>query len=231
MLSWGRLSRWLSANILAARFNLDDDAVSVTLVESPTVPTVGVGEGTWPSMRKTLKDIGIDEADFLRQCDASMKQGTWFKDWVTVGDRPYYHPFSLPEGFDAINLADHWLNGEAGDVPFAQAVTPQYAVCELGRAPKQIGVPNYAFTLNYGYHLDAGKFAELLTHHAVSSLGVRHIEADVTAINSDEDGYITSLTTQQAGVIEGDLFIDARVLKACCSEHSSPAEVSTAVSL
>ena len=209
----GGSAGWLSANILAARFNLDGDGVSVTLVESPNVPTVGVGEGTWPSMRKTLKDIGIDEADFLRQCDASMKQGTWFKDWVTVDDRPYYHPFSLPEGFDAINLAEHWLNGEAGDVPFAQAVTPQYAVCELGRAPKQIGVPNYAFTLNYGYHLDAGKFAELLTQHAVSRWGVRHIEADVTAINSDEDGYITSLTTQQAGVIEGDLFIDCTGFK------------------
>ena len=152
----GGSAGWLTANILAARFQTGNSGIAITLVESPNVPTVGVGEGTWPSMRTTLKNIGIDEADFIRQCDASMKQGTWFKDWLNLGDEPYYHPFSLPEGFDTVNLAEYWLNGEAGNLSFAQAVTPQYSVCELGRAPKQIGVPGYAYTVNYGYHLDAG---------------------------------------------------------------------------
>jgi len=209
----GGSAGWLTANILAARFHTDDRGVSITLVESPNVPTVGVGVGTWPSMRTTLKNIGISEADFIRHCDASMKQGTWFKDWINLEDQPYYHPFSLPEGFDTVNLAEHWLNGEAGDLPFAQAVTPQYAVCELGRAPKQIGVPSYAYTVNYGYHLDAGKFAALLTDNAVSELGVTHIEADVIAVNCDDEGYITSVTTEQAGDISGDIFIDCTGFK------------------
>jgi hypothetical protein len=39
------------------------------------VPSVGVGEGTWPSMRTTLKNIGISESEFIRECDASLKQG------------------------------------------------------------------------------------------------------------------------------------------------------------
>ena len=209
----GGSAGWLTANILAARFQAGNSGLCITLVESPNVPTVGVGEGTWPSMRTTLKNIGIDEADFIRQCDASMKQGTWFKDWINLGDEPYYHPFSLPEGFDTVNLAEHWLNGEAGELSFAQAVTPQYAVCELGRAPKQIGVPGYAYTVNYGYHLDAGKFAALLTENAVSRLGVTHIEADVTAVLCDDHGYISAIKTEHAGDIEGDLFIDCTGFK------------------
>ena len=209
----GGSAGWLTANILAARFQTGNSGIGITLVESPNVPTVGVGEGTWPSMRTTLKNIGIDEADFIRQCDASMKQGTWFKDWLNIGDEPYYHPFSLPEGFDTVNLAEYWLNGEAGNLSFAQAVTPQYSVCELGRAPKQIGVPGYAYTVNYGYHLDAGKFAALLTENAVSRLGVTHIEADVTAVHCDDDGYISAVKTEQAGDIEGDLFIDCTGFK------------------
>ena len=209
----GGSAGWLTANILAARFKTGNSGIEITLVESPNVPTVGVGEGTWPSMRTTLKNIGIDEADFIRQCGASMKQGTWFKDWIHPGDEPYYHPFSLPEGFDTVNLAEHWLNGEAGDLSFAQAVTPQYAVCELGRAPKQIGVPGYAYTVNYGYHLDAGKFAALLTENAVSKLGVTHIEADVTAIHCDDHGYISAIKTEQAGDIAGDMFIDCTGFK------------------
>ena len=205
----GGTAGWLTANIIAARFCPEKGrGLHVTLVESPNVPTVGVGEGTWPSMRTTLKDIGIAEADFIRSCDASLKQGTWFKDWVTTGDTPYYHPFSLPEGFDSVNLAEHWLAGAAGNVPFAEAVTPQYAVCELGRAPKQIGIPNYAYTVNYGYHLDAGKFAALLTKNATEKLGVKHLHADVVSVNTDENGYITGVVTEQVGEICGDLFID-----------------------
>ena len=152
-------------------------------------------------MRTTLKDIGIAEADFIRSCDASLKQGTWFKDWITPGDTPYYHPFSLPEGFDSVNLAEHWLAGAAGNVPFAEALTPQYAVCELGKAPKQIGIPNYAYTVNYGYHLDAGKFAALLTKNATEKLGVKHLHADVVSVNTDENGYITGVVTEQVGEI------------------------------
>ena len=205
----GGTAGWLTANIIAARFRPEQGlGVRVTLVESPNVPTIGVGEGTWPSMRTTLKDIGISEADFIRSCDASFKQGTWFKDWISKGDQPYYHPFSLPEGFDTVNLAEHWLAGAAGEIPFAEAVTPQHAVCELGKAPKQIGIPNYAYTVNYGYHLDAGKFASLLTQNATEKLGVTHVSADVVSVTNDHEGYITSVMTEQAGEIYGDLFID-----------------------
>lgn len=205
----GGTAGWLTANIIAARFRAHHDrGVKVTLVESPNVPTIGVGEGTWPSMRTTLDAIGITEADFIRSCDASLKQGTWFKDWKTIGDTPYYHPFSLPEGFELVNLAEHWLAGTAGKIPFAEAVTPQYAVCEAGRAPKQIGIPNYAYTVNYGYHLDAGKFAALLTTNATEKLDVRHIQANVTSVIADEEGYLTAVVTDQAGEIAGDLFVD-----------------------
>ena len=195
----GGSAGWLVASILAARFKPSDLGIRVTLVESPNVPSVGVGEGTWPSMRTTLKNIGISESEFIRECDASLKQGTWFKDWVDVGDTPYYHPFSLPEGFDSVNLAEHWLAGAAGDISFAEAVTPQFSVCENGRAPKQIGIPNYAYTVNYGYHLDAGKFAGLLTRNATQQLDVKHIAADVTGVLADDEGYITAVQTAQRG--------------------------------
>ena len=108
-----------------------------------------------------------------------MKQGTWFKDWLNLGDEPYYHPFSLPEGFDTVNLAEYWLNGEAGNLSFAQAVT--LSIRSASSDGHQTNWhPRLCYTVNYGYHLDAGKFAALLTENAVSRLGVTHIEADVT---------------------------------------------------
>lgn len=74
----GGSAGWLTAGIIAARHNPLDKAgqgTKVTVLESPDVANLGVGEGTWPTMRDTLRQIGISEADFLRACDVSFKQG------------------------------------------------------------------------------------------------------------------------------------------------------------
>ena len=77
----GGSAGWLTAGIIAAehlKAEQSPSRVTVTLVEAPNINTIGVGEGTWPSMRSTLKRIGISETDFIRDCDVSLKQGTLF---------------------------------------------------------------------------------------------------------------------------------------------------------
>ena len=73
--------------------------IEITLIESRQQPPIGVGEGTWPTIRTTLKQIGITETAFLRECDASFKQGSQFVQWVdgSAADS-YWHPFTLPAG-------------------------------------------------------------------------------------------------------------------------------------
>lgn len=204
----GGTAGWLTANIIAAEFD-PAAGIRVTLVESPTTPTIGVGEGTWPSMRSTLMKIGISESTFIEKCSATLKQGTRFERWQTPDDSGdvYYHPFTLPHGFQDLNLAEFWSAGLLGSESFAESVTPQVAACEAGKAPKQIQVPEYAFTLNYGYHLDAGKFAELLRENATQRLGVKHLLADMTGVRTTDTGGIESLETSE-GVVSGELFID-----------------------
>ncbi len=56
----GGTAGWLTAGVLASRFQNDpEQGIEVSLVESPDVATIGVGEGTWPSMRTTLQTMGI----------------------------------------------------------------------------------------------------------------------------------------------------------------------------
>lgn len=206
----GGSAGWLTAGVIAAEHRIDPDArqpFELVLIESPDVPTIGVGEGTWPSMRTTLQRIGLSETDFIRECDASFKQGTYFRNWRTGRGDTYSHPFSVPAGFADINLAPHWQ--PLADAPqFADAVTPQTALFADCLAPKQITTPEYAFVVNYAYHLDAGKFAELLRRHCTEQLGVKHVKANVTQVNAAENGDIRSVTTDRAGEIAGDLFID-----------------------
>jgi len=206
----GGSAGWLSAGVIAAEHRIDSQAqqpFELLLIESPDIPTIGVGEGTWPSMRATLQRIGLSETDFIRECDASFKQGTYFRNWRTGNGDTYSHPFTVPTGYAETNLAPHWL--ALTDAPkFADAVTPQTALFADCLAPKQITTPEYAFMVNYAYHLDAGKFAELLRQHCTEQLGVKHVKANVSQINAAENGDIRSVTTDRAGDIAGDLFID-----------------------
>lgn len=199
----GGTAGWITAGLIAARHGKH---LKVTLVESPNVKIIGVGEGTWPTIRSTLKKIGVSETEFLRHCDGTFKQASKFVNWRQEGTH-YYHPFMLPKAYDSFNLAPYWQADSQG-LSFADAVSYQATVCAQNLGPKQITTPEFGAIANYAYHLDAGKFAGFLRDHCAEKLGVFHILADVTRVESDEDGYITKLHSETHTAIEGDLFID-----------------------
>lgn len=81
-------------------------------------------------------------------------------------------------------------------------------MCELGLAPKHERTPEFNGMLNYGYHLYAGAFAEMLQEHATTVLGVEHVLANVTRVHTHDDGDIAFLATDIEEDYHGDLFID-----------------------
>lgn len=204
----GGTAGWLSACLLAAEHKHDAN-LTITLVESPDVATLGVGEGTWPSMRQTLEKIGISETTFLLECDATFKQGSMFLNWKSIEqeDDSYLHPFSAPNGYFQHDLTRYWQQN-ANQSSFSSLCTHQARLCLAHKAPKQINTPEYASVVNYGYHLDATKFAELLRKHAIDNLAVKHIQDHVVEIDCCNDNFIQHLETKSSGRIQGDLFID-----------------------
>ena len=205
----GGSAGWLTAAVLAAEHGTGTDTgLRVTLLESPDIGPIGVGEGTWPTMRDTLRKIGVSETELFRECDASFKQGSRFKGWVDGSPTDHYaHPFVLPQGYGEANLVAAWLAHHA-DVPFADLVSFQPHLCAQGKAPKQAATPEFAAVANYGYHFDAGKFGLLLRRHCVERLGVNHLLDHVVGINSHDNGDIASLQTKAHGAVAGDLFVD-----------------------
>lgn len=205
----GGTAGWLSAAIIASRHKPTSDkiaGVDIVLVESPDVKNLGVGEGTWPTMRDTLRQIGISEREFLKCCDASFKQASKFVGWRNDSSH-YYHPFTAPAGYGVLNLAEYWSQSDE-PTSFEEWVSAQGHICQHNLAPKTPQMRDYAFSLNYGYHLNAGKFVAMLHKHCVENLGLTYIQAHVNDVINDDSGYIETIEISDGRSISGDLFID-----------------------
>ncbi len=209
VIAGGGTAGWLTAGILAADHCANSpEGVKITLIESPHIPTLGVGEGTWPSMRDTLRRIGISETDFIRRCNASFKQGSRFDGWVDGSpDDSYFHPFDALPNQDEIDFQAVWQQAPNG-MPFGAAMSAQVPICLERRAPKQATTPEYAAVTNYAYHLDAGAFAEMLREHCTAHLGVELISDTIKQVVQNEQGDIASLTLENTDPVQADLYID-----------------------
>ncbi len=67
--------------------------VDISLIESPDVPRIGVGEATIPSINHILAAIGIDEIEFLKRVDGTYKQAIKYVNWLHGQGESYYHAF------------------------------------------------------------------------------------------------------------------------------------------
>jgi tryptophan 7-halogenase len=209
----GGTAGWITAAYLARKLGADrPGGVRITLIESPQIGIIGVGEGTIPTIQTTLRTIGIDEARFMKGANATFKQGIRFVDWAEApqGDRHswYYHAFSFPRQLlGGHDLAPYWLMGCAGAVPFADAVTLQDRVCEAKRGPKLISDPQFGGPFGYAYHFDAARLAALMAEVGVE-LGVTRLLGNVEEVNLDETGAIASVSTREHGLLTAGLYID-----------------------
>ena len=209
----GGIAGWMSAGYLARALGAPlPDGVHITLIESVDIPVLGLCEGTLPTIRQTLHQIGVDETRLVRECGTSFKQGTRFVHWRYPPGRGrpdhYLHSYQPTQQPGGLDLLSYWLLGVAGqNVSWDEVSTPQKRVADSGRAPKLIQHPHYEAPLNYAYHFDPLKLVALLRKQSVAS-GVQRVLDTVDAVNLAEDGSIRSVTTPAHGELQADLFID-----------------------
>lgn len=210
----GGTAGWMTAAYLArALGGPKGENIRITLIESSEIGIIGVGEGTIPTIRATMNTIGVDEATFMREANASFKQGIKFVNWThgpqEEADDWYYHSFSQPRVMEnGQSLTPYWLMGLAGDARFSNAVGLQDALCEARLAPKTMAHAPYLGPMTYAYHFDAGRLANLLKRLGVAR-GVNHLIGHVEKVELGEDGAIDHIKTRDHGDLRARLYVDS----------------------
>lgn len=204
----GGTAGWMAAASFAHYFS--SKGLSITLIESADIGTVGVGEATIPAIRDFYRSLGMDEFELMRATRATVKLGIEFRDWSRPG-AAFIHPFGL-FGLPARDVAFHqyWLKlRQLGDTTPFGAYSLAIELCRQNRFTRPHPNPESPLSVfDWALHFDATLFARHLREYALAR-GVTRIDARVVDVTlRGEDGFIDSLTLAGGERIGGDLFID-----------------------
>lgn len=196
----GGTAGWMAA---ASFSKLLGNSISVTLIESDEISTVGVGEATVPPLILLNRYLDINEQEFLAFVKGSIKLGISFENWKNVNE-DYFHMFGSP-GKDtwAASFQHFWLRGK--ELGVNNPLGDYSLEHKAAEHNKFAHMPNAL--LNYAYHLDAGFYAKFLRNIAEKA-GATRIEGKVANVALDNDEYIKSIELASGQIVEGDLFID-----------------------
>ena len=218
VIAGGGSAGWMTAAALSSL--LDPKNVSITLVESDEIGTIGVGEATIPDIINFNRMLGLNEAEFMKATHATFKLGIEFIDWGRRGDR-YIHPFSV-HGVDmrGIDFHQYWLHDRnAGSTHPIQNYSLCAVAAEHGKftlpAPDPRSLLSY---VRYAYHFDATLYARYLRKFA-EARGVRRIEGKIQDVpRAPDSGRITALQLASGQRIGGDFFFDCTGFRALLLE-------------
>ncbi len=216
----GGSAGWIAATYLARM--LRRQRIRITLVESPDIGTIGVGEATIPSMVRFVRATGLDEAEFMRRVSGSYKLAIRFTDWIEPGHE-YWHPFGMAGQRLGGNDAFHyWFARRQAGIdggPYAGLAVQQH-LAAAHRAPRPLDRSSPIIEQGtYAYHLDAGALALYLREIATGE-GVTHLFGQVSNVELAPDGSIAAIDIGGERRLTADLYVDCTGFRGVLSEQA-----------
>lgn len=202
----GGTAGWMTALYLAHRL---PSSVTISLVESQDIGTVGVGEGSTPYLKSFFESLNIDEQEWMTATDATYKSGIRFDEWShESGYESYFHPFfnefdKKPAEMFFYNCGLRRRGYEADANPdnyFTAAYMAEHYKSPVLKTPADTQV-------DYAYHFDATKLGHFLRDKAKAK-GVKHHVANVTSVGTDSKGLLKSVMTDSGLKLTAKFFVD-----------------------
>ena len=203
----GGTAGWMTANLLQKKWR--HHGIQISVVESPDIGIIGVGEGSTPLLKEFFDSLEISESEWMPRCNATYKNGISFNDWSTVpGYESYFHPFPCSLDFATFGFLYKYteLRRKGVDVlAHPNRFSLMAGLTERKLAP--LPAENFPFHFQYGYHFDSVLIGKFLREKA-KKVGVSHIEATVEKVEQESDGSIKSLLLNTGQILSGDFFVD-----------------------
>ncbi len=203
-------SGWLVANQLKEQ----DYITKVTIIGSPKIPHIGVGESTTLTLPESHSKFNVELGEFIRESHAAVKYGVYYQNWSK----------------------NDWIHFFKSESPFRKS-TPQLSARKyiqlLGNKPqdtfihdlygkqiwKEVVGKNNVFPENMGrtelkeeyphtYHFDAGQYISYLKKQAFKSTKIKFLEETVKNVNFIEGGYIQGLNLTNNINVTADYYVN-----------------------
>lgn len=200
-------SGWLAANQLKEL----PFVKKVTIIGSPKIPHIGVGESTTLTLPKAHSKFNVELPEFIKEAHAAVKYGVYYKGW---SNKDWIHFFKSEVPFKKTGLSARkyiMLLGNKDPETFIHDIYGSTIWQEV------VG-KNNVFPNNYGieeeneypntYHFDAACYIQFLKKQAFKSPKVVFISDTVQHVNFEENDYIPSLVLESGDIVEADYFIN-----------------------
>lgn len=216
----GGTAGWMAATLLSTA--LRGSNIKITVVESPDIDPIGVGESTVPSIMDFIQASQIDLKEFIQATSASFKLGIQFDGWLTPKES-YFHPFGkVGKDVNGFDFYQAWLKSLAdGQVSRWVDHSPNAIMAENQRfmLPPQQSQNWVLSSYAHALHLDAVKVAQYCRKLCLKR-GVARIEATVKEVTLDNKDFIRSLTLDNGNTLSSDFFIDCTGFKGLLIEKA-----------
>lgn len=205
----GGSAGWMTATTFIRNFK---ETLKITVIESPNISTVGVGESTIGGISTWLESVGLNDISlFAKETDATLKLSIRFEDFYRIGDGGWHYPFGQANYFGTVDHSNDWCikkiyYPETPFSDFAETYNSQMALVKNNKLSDNF--TGFDFKRDKALHFDATKFGLFLKNKVCIPEGVIYIKSEVKDIKLDEDGSIKNITLENGQVLTADLFID-----------------------
>ena len=201
-------SGWLVANQLKEQ----DYITKVTIIGSPKIPHIGVGESTTLSLPNTHSKFNVELGEFIRESHAAVKYGVYYKNW-SKNDWIHFFKSELP--FKKSGLSARKYIQLLGNKPTDIFIHDIYGknlwkevVGKNNIFPENRGITEIEEEYPHTFHFDAGQYIKYLKKQAFKSTKVEFVEETVENVNFIEGGYIQSLDLTNNINIIADYYVN-----------------------
>jgi len=222
----GGSSGWMTAAALSKLC----PQLEITLIESPNVGTIGVGESTLGHINKFLHLLGLKDEDWMAACNATYKNSIRFTNFRENDGSSFEYPFSAgvdmtdkPGGLNSWSELSTLYPEEYGPETFAEFFATGNTM--LAKHNKETKDENgllrmYNFKYDTAYHMDAQLFGEYLKNNIALPNGVKHIRANVHSHKKNYLGDLTEVLLETGDHAPNtDLWIDCTGFKSILLEE------------